>query len=174
MSRPLARLYHLLFLHFLRTFPPALIQCLVWGRHTGTMHGDLIVTRVCWSTLCALSRQQPWGKKNNNKKTNPEARETLSPPGGLLAEQADRCRMNKILSHCSLMLHYSVLACLFVSVNFSFNVSGSLDVVKMLTFCGWHAETSLSLSKMSVMPTLIGCSFCFLAFLCFTVIIYLM
>lgn len=56
----------------------------------------------------------------------------MSPPGGLLAEQAYRRRMNRILSHCSLMLHYSVLACLFASVNFSFNVSGSFQDVDFL------------------------------------------
>lgn len=38
---------------------------------------------------------------------------------GLLAELAYRFRIN-----FSLMLYYSVLVCLFVSVNFSFNVSG--------------------------------------------------
>lgn len=60
------------------------------------------------------------------------SRNFLSPPCGLLAELAYRFRMNRILLHFSLMLYYSVLVCLFVSVNFSFNVSGPFHDVDFL------------------------------------------
>lgn len=111
-------------------------------------------------------------RKTKKNKQTPEARKTLSPPGGLLAEQAYRRRMNRILSHCSLMLHYSVLACLFASVNFSFNVSGSFQDVDFL----WMTRRDVTFPFARLCDAnsdwLQGIFFFFSAFLCFSVLIY--
>lgn len=91
------------------------------------MHGHINVTRESVRALPALQFDDNEKEKKIRNSTN-----SLSPPCGLLAELAYRCRMNRIPLSYSLMLHYSVLVCLFVSVNFSFNVSGPFHCVDFL------------------------------------------
>lgn len=81
-------------------------------------------------------------RKKETVKTNPEARKTLSPPVAFLTKQGCGCRMNRIQSCNSLMCHSSVLTCLFASVKFSFNVSGSIENVE----CLWMTRSDATFS----------------------------